>query len=102
MKWIMKHPSASMDLLGLVPAFLDERDPRPAREQIDANYQHGGGWRPMPKFKLLPDGRLSYPGDDPLPVLAETRLRDEVIRFYDCSWLAIVQPDGSFEVSRVD
>ncbi len=20
----------------------------------------------------------------------------------DCSWLAIVQPDGSFEVSRVD
>jgi hypothetical protein len=29
-------------------------------------------------------------------------LRDEEIRFYDYSWLAIVQPDGSFEVARVD
>jgi hypothetical protein len=102
MNWIMKHPHANMEMLGLIPEFLDERDPRPAREQIDQNYRHGGGWQPFPGFTMLPDGDLSYPGDPPTRLIAETHLRDETIRFYDCSWLAIVQPDGTFEVSRVD
>jgi hypothetical protein len=42
------------------------------------------------------------PGDPPLLPIAVTMLRDEEIRFYDHSWLAIVQPDGSLEVARVD
>lgn len=102
MDWILKHSRADMEMLGLVPAFLSERDPRPAREQIDQNYRHGGGWRPSPKFKMLPNGNLKYPGDPPTILLAEAQLHDETIRFYDCAWLAIVQPDGTFEVSRVD
>ena len=32
--------------LGMLPYFIDPNDPRPAREQLDANYQHGGGWVP--------------------------------------------------------
>jgi hypothetical protein len=102
MKWIIMHPQATTDMLGLVPTFLSDDDPRSAREQIDTNYAHGGGWCPLPRFRMLPDGRLSYPGDPPLTPLAETQLRDETIRFYDCSWLAIIQPDGSFEAARID
>ena len=33
------------DMVGLIPSFLDTEDTRPAREQIDANYQHGGNER---------------------------------------------------------
>jgi hypothetical protein len=101
-EWTMKHPRANLDMLGWIPGFLDEDDPRPAREQIDANYQHGGGWQPMPKFYYDARGNLKYPGDPPLTLIAETKLRDEVVKFYDCSWVAIVQPDGAFEISRVD
>ncbi len=102
MIWEMRHPRASIDMLGLIPTFLSEADPRPAREQLDANYRHGGGWIPHPGFAMLPGGALAYPGDPDLPLLAEARLRGEVVRFYECSWVAVVAPDGSFEVARMD
>jgi hypothetical protein len=55
---------------------------------------------------MAEDG-LVYPGDPKLPLLAEATLhagseRPEVVRFYDCALVAVVQPDGSFEVSRMD
>ena len=57
----------------------------------------------MPGLTGLPDRSLKYPGDPPLkPIAAVSRLRDEVILFYPHDWLCVVQPDGSFEVSRVD
>jgi hypothetical protein len=99
MKWEMKHPQATLDMLGYIPSFLDENDPRPAAKQIDTAYV--GGWQPFPGFTMVDNG-LRYPGDPLTPLLAETKLRDETIRFYDCSWVAIVQPDGSYEISRLD
>jgi hypothetical protein len=45
---------------------------------------------------------LRYPGDPPLNPLAQARLRDELIVFYDHAIVAIVQEDGSFEVARID
>jgi len=102
MIWVAKHPDMTVEMLGYVPDFLNDQDPRPAKEQIDANYGHGGGWNSFPGFTMLPNGSLSYPGDPPIPVLAETKLRDETIRFYEHAWLAIIQPDGSYEISRVD
>ena len=102
MKWIPKHPKATPEMMGYFPGFLSEDDPRPAREQIDSNYQHGGGWQPFHGFTMLPDGNLSYPGDPPVQLLWETKLRDETIRFYNHAWCSIIQPDGSFEISRVD
>ena len=98
--WIMKHPQATLDMLGFIPLFLDTEDERPAKVQLRENY--GYGWAPLPDFKMLPDGNLSYPGDPPVRLLAETKLRDETIRFYDCAWVAVIQPDGSFEASRMD
>lgn len=102
MIWMIVHPQADEQCLGFVPAFFNDRDPRSAREQLDANYQHGGGFMPDPAFRMMRDGRLAYPGDPPLELLAETRLRDEIIRLYECEFLAIIQPDGSYEVTRCD
>lgn len=98
----MRHPRMTLEALGYIPSFLNERDPRPAREQFDAHYQHGGGWVPFNGFVMLPDGSLKYPDDPPLPILAETKLRDETIRYYPHSWVCIIQPDGSHEISRMD
>lgn len=96
--------------LGFIPYFLNALDTRPAAKQIDANYDHGGGWRPMGngKWSLDPEThRLTYdcgPDDEDehyLP-LATCRIGQERLYFYDCAWTAIVQPNGSFEVARLD
>lgn len=102
MTWMLLHPKMTPEHLGLLPGMLDANDPRPAREQLDSNYQHGGGWHPMKGHVLGPDNSLTYPGDPPLPPLAFTRLRDELIVYYDYSFVAIIQPDRTFEVCRMD
>ena len=81
MGWMLKH-GVEPDDLGLLPSFLDDADPRPAREQLDANYRHGGdpNWRTEPA-SLDDKDRLCYPGDPPLDWLAMTALRDEVVLF---------------------
>jgi len=102
MQWTLKHPKMTMEHLGYIPTFFDESDVRPAAAQVQANYSHGGGWSPMKGWTMQPDGSLSYSGGPPYKVRAETKLRDEIIRVYDSAWVAIVQPDGSFEVARLD
>ena len=92
------HPDVS---LGCVPSFLSDQDQSPAREQFNKNY-HFGGWRPFDGFELGPDNSLCYRGDPPLEPLAQYKLRDELIIFYSYAWVAIIQPDGSFEVCRMD
>ena len=99
--WTLVHPQATAEMLGFVPSFINESDPRPAAQQFQSNYPHGG-WEPFPGFTMLKNGQLSYPGDPPLPILAECKLRDEVIRLYDCEWVCVIQPNGDFEVSRMD
>jgi len=73
------HPRAHLSDLGLLPSFLNENDPRPAAEQFNDRYMFGG-WHPMAGFKMNDELILVYPGD----------------------WVAIVQPDKSFEVCRMD
>jgi hypothetical protein len=101
MMWVLLNSHMTFDDLGFIPTFLDEDDPRPAKEQIDARYI--SGWQSFKGFTLDPKtGIMTYPEDPPLKPLAMTQLRDEQILFYECVWLAIVQPDGSFEVARLD
>jgi hypothetical protein len=92
--------------LGIVPAFLDEEDPRPAREQFDEKYQHGGGWRPMDGFDNKNDHGgllvLNYPGDPPLKPIAFMAFRDELVVFYPYGMVAIFQKGGDYEVARMD
>jgi len=93
----------SFEHLGYLPGFLNDTDPRSAREQLDSHYVHGGGWHPIAKFKLNPaTGTIKFPGDPTLIPFAMTTLRDERLYFYQHSLVAIVQPDGAFEVARMD
>jgi hypothetical protein len=99
--WRMLHPRMTMEHLGFIPGWLHEDDPRDARAQLDAGYIFGG-WDPFPGFTLAEDNSLHYPGDPPTVPLAAALLRDELIVFYEHAWVAVIQPDRSFEVCRMD
>lgn len=92
-------PDFNLEMLGYIPSFLDDADPRPAREQFNERYQ--SGWWPLPNFAL--DGiTLRYPGDPPLKPYALIEFRDENILIYEGDIVVILQPDGSFEGARMD
>lgn len=101
-KFTLKVPGITGEVLGIVPFFFSEDDPREARDQVHEAYAHGGGWSPFEGFEMLENGNLKFPGDPETQLLAEAKLRDETLRFYDHSWLAIIQPSGGFEVGRLD
>jgi hypothetical protein len=102
--WFLLHPRVVPETLGLIPGFLDEDDPRPAREQFNERYAQGGGWQPFVGFSLDPrDHTLSYADDPVLHPLAVCLLHErERIVFYDHAWVLILQPDGSYEIARID
>lgn len=102
MQWEYLHPRAE-DYLGFIPLFLDEYNPAPAKEQFNHNYAHGGGWSPINGFTFDPETlTITYPGDPPHEAVAKAKLRDETIIVYPFAWVLILQPDGSYEVSRMD
>lgn len=93
-------------LTGLLPLIISDRDPRPVKDQIEDRYAHGGGYRPLNGFKLKRPATsvlyLHYPGDPPFYEVARTQVRDELVVLFDSSFVAIIQPDGSFAVTRMD
>jgi hypothetical protein len=101
-QWRMLHPRMTEEHLGLLPAMLDTLDPASAREQLHRGYSHGGGWRPFKGCKLNDDNSLSYPGDPDTMPMAQAQLGDELIVFYQHAWVAVIQPDRSYEVCRMD
>jgi hypothetical protein len=102
--WKMLHPKATIRHLGFIPDMLHEDDERPAADQLNAAYAFAGGWNPFPGFTLTDNNSLIYKGgeDPPLRPVAEAQLRNEKIYFYESAWVAIVQPDRSYEVCRMD
>ena len=70
--------------------WLDEDDPRPAREQLDERYRFAGGWRPFNGFTMSEGGMIKFPGDPALRPVAAMQLRDELIMIYRYGWVAIV------------
>lgn len=96
----------NMEVAGFIPQWLSEADPRPAVEQIHAAYGHGGGWNDFEGFSLSGAPEigyyLSYPGDPPTHELSRATLRDETLVLFQHSWFAVIQPDGSFRVARLD
>lgn len=96
------HRMVTPDHIGMIPLWLSEHNLRPAKEQLGAAYGHGGGWDPFQGFRLADNNSLTYPGDPALKPIAEMHLRDETILMYEHSWVAIIQPDRSFEVCRMD
>lgn len=95
-------------ILGFIPEWLDDENPLPAQEQLDANYRHGGGWRPFNGFTLVRpsndvrDWRLSYPGDPDYRLLAYAALREEIVLMFPHSWVAIVRDGQLSSVARLD
>lgn len=85
---------------GFIPSFLCEDDPRKAREQFSEHY--AGGWHPMDGFFMDEDMNIQYPGDPPHKPMASMTLRDEMIVVYHHGWVAIIQPDNSYEIARMD
>jgi len=102
-KFKLLHPRMTEEALGFIPEMLSELNPCSAKEQLDNGYRHGGGWNPFKRFKFDPATKsLKYPGDPAMKPLAVARLRDEEIYFYESAWVAIVQTNGDYEVSRMD
>ena len=99
--WEIKSPYG-LDALGFIPQMVSASDSRGAQEQLDCGYRHGGGWMPFKGFMLDPDYSLRFPGDPVMRPLAIAKLRDEVICVYESAWVAVIQPDMSFSVARMD
>jgi len=98
--WIRHHPRATVDMLGFLPEFLDDNDPRSAKEQFNSNYI--SGWNSFVGFAFLHNMDISYPGDPPTRLLYWTMLRDEWIGVYEYAWVVIKQLDGSWDAARLD
>lgn len=110
--WIYVQRGAN---LGFIPEWIDEMDPRPATEQLDAGYQFGMGWHfegfkgPANAKDLCQGGgmpalTLKYPGDPAMRPLAYCLLplTKEIVVFYESAWVAVWQQDGSFKIQRMD
>jgi hypothetical protein len=102
-RWELLHPRFSADMLGpYLPFFLRVDDTRKAAEQFDSAYRFGG-WQSFGKgFELRKDNSLKYPGDPPQPPLAQCKLGDELVVLYPSDFVAVIQPDRSFDVARLD
>ena len=106
-----RNPRHGGDSVGYLPHFFNESDPRPAKAQAHDNYAHGGGWNPFNGFELskeIAENELTetysikYPGDPAYHELARGKLRNELIVVFPHAWVAIIQPDETFEISRMD
>lgn len=101
MIYIPLDPRFDIEQLGYLPLFLNDDDPRPAREQFDANYI--SGWNPMKGWHFNPRTlELTYPEDPPLKPIAFTALNEDVVFFYPYAQVMILHKDATFEVARLD
>ena len=103
----MKEPTVIImvggnpDMWGFIPGFLDNDDPRGAKEQFNDRYV--AGWQPFEGFKWNPEtGVLTYPGDPPMKPLSSILFRDEMILLFESGWVMVVQNDRSWEICRMD
>jgi hypothetical protein len=101
---INNPPYRLEDIVGLIPYGLDENNTKSATEQLDDSYGHGGGWcRTDPKWTMnMEDYSIKYPGDPKMKPWAIASLRDETICVYESAWVAVIKPDRTFEISRMD
>lgn len=99
--WTFHHESAFVYHLGYLGRGL--RPNAKVAGQINAAYPFGG-WKPFGngQWKLHDDNRLEYPKDEPMEPIASAKVGEELVCIYRSDWWAIIQPDRSFEVCRLD
>jgi len=105
MPWVTRNP----EMLGMLPMIISEYDGRPAAEQIEERYAHGGGYSPYGKGKwalsgesTLLEARLEYQGDRPLREIARIRLKTETVIVFEYAFVAILGDDEELNVTRMD
>lgn len=107
--WQSPHASCTVDHLGMLPSFVSAVDERPAKDQINVAYAHGGGWHgSTDRFRLnqskpIPSLRsIQYP-DESFRLIAQVQLRDELIMLFENAWVAIKKSgQDEVEVALVD
>lgn len=106
--WEFLHPRCTIAHLGHIGALMRQDSTLTAAQQITRLYPFGG-WNPTFRskdsgcqLKHLGGGVMKYPGDPLQRPIAKAQLRDETIYVYDSEFWVIVQPDGSFEMARLD
>jgi hypothetical protein len=90
-------------VIGYLVNFLNPSDPRGAVAQIGTSYI--SGWNDFNGFQLNKSGdrySLAYPNDRPMRELSRTTMRGETIVLFEYDWVAVIQPNGSFKVARLD
>lgn len=101
-KWPRVDDAAIRESMGFIPAFLTTHEGS-AAAQFDAAYQKYGGWSPMAAWVMDDQGVLRYPGDEPVyPAAILEKSDGETVRFYPGAWVSIRQPNGDYEVARLD
>ena len=95
------EPQRLIDAMGVLPAWVDPADPRPARLQFETKYRFGV--TEIPGVEVMPDGTWSYPGDPVLHPIAKIERAHEIVYFYRGAFVAIVQKsDGASFATRMD
>lgn len=96
------------EVWGIIPDFYSLKDERGLVEQIDENYQHGGGWSDFTGFRLDFDesdpmrSTLTYYGDPAYRCNGWFKFRHETAMIFQSSWFVVRQPSGSWRVARID
>lgn len=89
--------------IGFIPDFLSPDCEDSAAKQIGRNYKHGGGWRPLEGYSLdLEPGIVTHSSGLQMRPIAAAVMRAEVIAIYPRGYVAIIQPNGVFEIAKVD
>lgn len=91
------------DIVGFIPLMASEHVSASLIEQLDMNYQHGGGWRPFNGFVVDDaDESIEYDGDPKLYPLVVATFRSDTIYVYPHSWVRIRNAQGTDMISRMD
>ncbi len=104
---VLEHRITADAVLGLLPEIIQNDDPRSAIDQINERYAHGGGWNEFHGFTMR-NGALCYPEDPPYRPVAQIQLSETPLRktervvLYAHAWVAIILPDDSYRVARMD
>lgn len=92
------EPDALANACGLIPHFLDNEEEK-ALDCFNRHYPFGTHELVGAEIK---DGAMLYPNDPPLYPYMEVAHGNEMVYIYPHAFVAIVQPDGSSYVTRMD
>lgn len=94
----------TIEHVGMIPTFLNILDRRPAVDQINEGYAHGGGWRPLSGYKMdFKNFSLTFAGDTRKSPIAIIPLNDELVLVYEYGYVAIIDAiTKTVAVARLD